>query len=81
MSEIDQAQVTEAEEAVDLGPIIPEEGLVLSDLLELIEVEVIKEALSKTSTITEAAKLIGLNRATLSWKLGRYGIPKPGSES
>ena len=50
----------------------------VSEKLEDIEINLIQEALVKTNgVITQAAKLIGMRRTTLSEKMKRYGIKSP----
>lgn len=70
------------EEAVDLGEIIPEEGIDLRAMLALIEKVTIQEALSKSTSIAGAARLLRISRPSLDYKLKIHGLSLEGrSES
>lgn len=71
----------EPDEPVDLGPIIPEEGIDLRAMLALIEKETIREALSKCSSLTETARLLSISRPALDYKMKTHGLRLGGSES
>jgi len=57
--------------------VLPSEGLDICGLLESIEVDLIKQALEKASSISKAARLLGLKRTTLIYKCHRHGLYPP----
>ncbi len=68
-------------EAAEGEPSGGDVGLPLRDLLERTERRAIHRALDAASgTISEAARMLGLDRANLHRKMRRLDIPKPGDE-
>ncbi len=58
-----------------LPAFIPDEGMVLDDMLNSIEKEYLKAALEKTNgRKTEAASLLGMNFRSFRYRLSKYGL-------
>ncbi|MGN1356422.1 MAG: sigma-54 dependent transcriptional regulator [Succinivibrionaceae bacterium] len=73
-SSADQDSFAAMEEAAFSG-VLPEEGVNLKDMLAEMEVNMIKQALTKVGGITaRAADLLGMRRTTLVEKMKKYGI-------
>lgn len=55
---------------------LPEKGLDLADTLRAIERDLIRQAIERSSTQDEAARLLNLNRVTLWGKLRKFQFPR-----
>lgn len=55
---------------------LPEKGLDLADTLRAIERDLIRQAIERSRTQDEAAKLLRLNRVTFWSKLRKFKFPR-----
>lgn len=56
---------------------LPEEGLVLKDMLAELEIDMIRQALDNSGhVVARSAELLGMRRTTLVEKMRKYGLSK-----